>query len=179
LSLPRSGHGYFAARVGAPARDIWIAPIDSPQALRPYLASPAEEMMPNVSNDGRWLAYVSNESGRSEVYVRPIPGPGRRIQISTDGGLEPVWSPKGTELFYRGNDKIILARITNLETTPSVSRKELFNDVYWSAPIHATYAVSPDGSHLLFAKRVRAEAKTIVVLNWLDEVRQKVEAARR
>jgi serine/threonine-protein kinase len=179
VSLPRSGHGYLAARVGAPERDIWIAPVDSPQALRPYLATPAEEMEPSVSPDGKWLAYVSNESGRSEVYVRPMPGPGSRIQISTDGGVEPEWSPKGGELFYRGSGKIILARIANLETVPSVTRQQLFDDVYYGMPVHTTYGASPDGTRLLFTKSGGGESRTIVILNWLDEVRQKVEAARR
>jgi serine/threonine-protein kinase len=159
-------------------RDIWIAPVDSPQALRPFIATPAEEMMPSVSSDGQWLAYVSNESGRSEVYVRPMPGPGRRLQISIDGGLEPVWSPKGRELFYRGGGKIILARIANLETSAIVTRQQLFEDVYTSAPIHAMYGVSPDGSRLIFAKPSGGETKTVVVLNWFDEVRRKVAAER-
>jgi serine/threonine-protein kinase len=178
LSLPASGHGYMAARVGAPVRDIWIAPVDSPQALRPFIATPAEEMMPSVSPDGKWLAYVSNESGRPEVYVRPMPGPGRRLQISIDGGLEPLWSPKGRELFYRGSGKIILARIDNLEASATVNRQQLFDDVYVSAPIHAMYGVSPDGSRLVFAKPAGGETKTVVVLNWLDEVRRKVGATR-
>ena len=178
LSMPASGHGYLAARVGAPLRDIWIAPVDSPQALRPFVATPAEEMMPNVSPDGKWLAYVSNESGRPEVYVRPMPGPGRRLQVSTDGGIEPQWSPKRGELFYRGGGKIILARIANLETSATVTRQPLFDDVYYSAPIHAMYSVSPDGTRLVFAKPSGGEAKTVVVLNWLDEVRRKVAAAR-
>jgi Tol biopolymer transport system component len=179
VSLPSSGHGYMAARVGRSARDIWIAPVDSPQALRPYLATPAEEMEPSVSPDGKWLAYVSNESGRSEVYVRPMPGPGSRLQISTDGGAEPEWSPKRGQLFYRGSGKIILARIANLETVPSVTRQQLFDDVYYGMPVHTTYAVSPDGTRLLFTKTGGGESRTVVVLNWLDEVRQKVEAARR
>jgi Tol biopolymer transport system component len=178
LSMPASGHGYLAARVGAPLRDIWIAPVDSPQALRPFVATPAEEMMPSVSRDGKWLAYVSNESGRSEVYVRPMPGPGRQLQISTDGGIEPLWSPKSGELFYRGSGKIILARIANLENSPAVTRQPLFEDVYYSAPVHATYGVSPDGSRLVFVKPAGGEAKTVVVLNWLDEVKRKAEGKR-
>jgi Tol biopolymer transport system component len=121
---------------------------------------------------------VSNESGRSEVYVRPMPGPGRRLQISTNGGLEPVWSPKGRELFYRGSGKIILARITDLETSATVTRQQLFDDTYFGAPVHAMYGVSPDGSSLVFAKATGGETKTVVVLNWLDEVRRKVGAAR-
>ncbi|HMC54126.1 MAG TPA: protein kinase, partial [Gemmatimonadaceae bacterium] len=178
LALPRQGRGYLAARVGAPSRDIWIAPVDSPQTLRPFLATNAEEMMPSVSPEGMWLAYVSNESGRPEVYVRPMPGPGGRVQISTDGGLEPMWSPKPGELFYRGSGKVILARVNIHEAAPSVTRQVLFDDIYVPSPVHAMYDVSPDGSRLLFTKSAGGDSKTIVVLNWLTEVRERFARAR-
>jgi len=172
LSVPRSGRGYLAARVGAPDRDIWIAPVDSPSAIRPFLATPAEEMMPSVSADGRWLAYVSNESGRSEVYLRPLPGPGGRIQVSTDGGSEPMWSPTGRLIFYRGGGKMMLASIANLETSPSISRRALFDDVYMSTPVQTNYAVANDGEHLLMLKG--GEQRAVVVLNWVQEMKQRV-----
>jgi hypothetical protein len=107
-----------------------------------------------------------------------MPGPGRQLQISIDGGIEPLWSPKSGELFYRGGGKIILARIANLETSATVTRQPLFEDVYYSAPVHAMYGVSPDGSRLIFAKPTGGEAKTVVVLNWLDEVKRKTEGKR-
>src|SRR5262245_63185630 len=68
---------------------------------RPLVATPAEELAPAVSPDGRWLAYSSNESGRREVYVRPFPETSNaRYQISVNGGTEPGWSRDGSELFY-------------------------------------------------------------------------------
>ena len=134
--------------------------------------------MPFVSPEGMWLAYVSNESGRPEVYVRPMPGPGGRVQISTDGGLEPMWSPKPGELFYRGSGKVILARVNIHEAAPSVTRQVLFDDIYVPSPVHAMYDVSPDGSRLLFTKSAGGDSKTIVVLNWLTEVRERFARAR-
>ncbi|MGH7554725.1 MAG: TolB family protein, partial [Longimicrobiales bacterium] len=83
------------------SHDIWIVPADSPQSARPFLDSRAEEFSPRISPDGKVLAYVSDETGRREVYVTPLPGPGARIQVSNDGGEEPMWSPLGNELFYR------------------------------------------------------------------------------
>ena len=67
------------------------------------MQTPANEWDANLSPDGRWLAYSSDESGREEVYVQPYPGPGGREQISVDGGSEPAWSKSGKELFYIGS----------------------------------------------------------------------------
>ena len=67
---------------------------------RAVIHTAANEMTPEFSPDGRWLAYVSNESGRHEVYVQPYPGPGERHLISTSGGEQPAWSANGRELFY-------------------------------------------------------------------------------
>ena len=75
----------------------------------PFLNTPATEIVPAFSPDGRWIAYVSIESGRSEVYVRPFPGPGGKWQISTAGGTYPVWSPARKELLYATPDNRIMA----------------------------------------------------------------------
>ena len=74
-----------------------------------FLNSPAQEREPMFSPDGRWLAYVSNESGRDEVYVRPFPGPGGKWLISTGGGSIPTWSRTKRELFYGLNGQIMVA----------------------------------------------------------------------
>jgi len=146
---------------------------------RAVIRSAANEMTPEFSPDGRWLAYVSNESGRPEVYLRPLPGPGPRVQISIDGGLEPRWSPLGGDVFYRGSGKIMRARITGLPATPAVTRQALFDDIYVSTPVHAMYDVSPDGSKLVFAKPAGSDYRAIIVLNWLTELQKRLEATRR
>src|SRR5258706_2718859 len=88
--------------------DIWTLPLDltdpdHPKPGKPelFLGTPAVEVSPVFSPDGRWLAYMSLESGGPEVYVRPFPGPGGKWQVSTGGGVMPVWSRNGRELFYR------------------------------------------------------------------------------
>jgi eukaryotic-like serine/threonine-protein kinase len=78
--------------------DIWILPIADRNAVRPLLQSPFREYGPRFSPDGHWLAYLSDESARFELYVRPYPGPGGRWQISTEGANEPVWSRNGREV---------------------------------------------------------------------------------
>ena len=72
--------------------------------------------MPAFSPDGAWLAYVSDESGRSEVYVQPFPGPGAKYPVSTDGGTEPVWAPGGRELFLRNGDEMLVVEISSQPT---------------------------------------------------------------
>jgi serine/threonine-protein kinase len=79
-------------------RDVWV--LVKGGEPEPWLQSPFVEMWPSFSPDGRFLAYTSNETGRNEVYVKPYPGPGARVQISSDGGLAPVWARHGKELFY-------------------------------------------------------------------------------
>ncbi len=79
--------------------DIWVLSIGD-RKTRALIQTAANETSPEFSPDGRWLAYVSNESGRHEVYVQPYPGPGERHLISTNGGEQPAWSGNGRELFY-------------------------------------------------------------------------------
>ena len=80
--------------------DIWTLSLEGDRRPHPFLQTPFNEQYPDLSPDGRWLAYVSNQSGRVEVYVQPYPGPGARQQISVDGGTAPAWSRDGRELFY-------------------------------------------------------------------------------
>jgi eukaryotic-like serine/threonine-protein kinase len=74
---------------------------------QPFLRTPFNESAPQFSPDGRWLAYVSDESGRYEIYVQLYLGPGGKWQISTEGGTEPVWNRNLRELFYRSGDKMM------------------------------------------------------------------------
>ena len=179
ITLPRNGTGYLAARVGAGGpRDIWIAPVDSPAALRPFIASDADEFAPTVSPDGKLLAYISNETGRYEVYVRAMTGMPTRVQISTTGAIEPLWSPTGRELFYRADKKIIAAHIAWQNGAARVEREALFDDVYGSSGnTHAMYAVMPDGNHFIFGRSAGDDPKTIVTLNWFEYVRRRMSAA--
>ena len=91
-------------------QDIWVLRLGDRKA-QPFLRTPFNEAAPRFSPDGRWLAYISDESGRYEIYVQPYPGPGGKWQISTEGGTEPVWNRNGRELFYRSGDKMMAVDI--------------------------------------------------------------------
>ena len=82
---------------------------DSAPASELLLKGTFGEAAPALSPDGRWLAYQSEEAGRTEVYVRPYPGLGARVSISLQGGAEPAWAPNGRELFYRSGDSLMAA----------------------------------------------------------------------
>jgi serine/threonine-protein kinase len=135
--------------------------------------------MARLSPDGRWLAYVTDESGSRQVMVQPFPGPGPRVQVSTNGGAEPVWSRDGRRIFYRGLRKIVAANIVTDPTFAVVSRDELMDDVFQQAVSpHANYDVAPDGTQLLMLKGVDRQG-LIVVHNWADEVRARVRSVGR
>jgi eukaryotic-like serine/threonine-protein kinase len=145
------------------------------------------EQYPELSPDGRWLVYSSNESGRQEVYVRPYPDGGRAVQISTDGGIEPAWSRDGSEIFYRFRRGFFAARIRtvggSLSAEPPV---KLFEGDYGSVFAVRSYDVAPDGRFLLVKRPDEAAMaaavgrffpdRVNVVLDWLDELRRRVPA---
>jgi serine/threonine-protein kinase len=137
--------------------------------LEPLVASPFAESFVGVSPDGRWLSFVSDQSGREEVYVRDLAGNQDQVLVSVDGGNEPKWSPDGRELFYRETKAespyLIAARIV---TTPALAvseRKRLFpvGDIVGTAP-HANYDISPDGKTFAMVRNSPA-ARIVVIQN--------------
>jgi len=94
--------------------DIFVLPLDGPRKPIPFLATPVAERHPSFAPDGHWIAYESNETGRSEVFVAPYPGPGRKWQISREGGWHPVWLNDGTSIVYATNDsaRVMLVKVT-------------------------------------------------------------------
>ncbi len=100
--------------------DLGMLRLDCESEPETLLATPFDEHSGIISPDDRWLAYVSNETDREEVYVSPFPDPVGKIQVSTGGGTEPMWSPDGRELFYRNGDKMMAVAVSRSpEFTPS------------------------------------------------------------
>jgi eukaryotic-like serine/threonine-protein kinase len=163
-------------------RDIWVLRMTDRKA-QPFLRTQFDEAVPQFSPDGRWLAYISNESGRYEIYVQPYPGPGGKWQISTEGGTEPVWNRNGRELFYRSDDKMMAVEIATQPGFAAGTPRMLFEGRYAPAPFPtANYDVSPDGQRFLMVKPSEQEAATTqinVVLNWFEELKQKVPTGKK
>ena len=138
---------------------------------------------PAFSPDGRWIAYNSNESGRNEVYVRPYPGPGAAIQVSTAGGDAPMWARSGRELFYQQGDATMAVNVGESRDTLSVgSAKRLFAGNYGFGGVRAGYDVDIDAQRLLMVKIPGVpenSSRFTVVTNWTDEIAAALSPGRR
>src|ERR1019366_3082333 len=110
--------------------DIWVLSLKGERKIVPFLQTPANEEAPTFSPDGRWLTYQSSESGRLEVYVRPYPGPGEKLQISSEGGYEPVWARNGREIFYRNGNKMMAAAVKTNPIFVAAKSELLFEGQY-------------------------------------------------
>jgi serine/threonine-protein kinase len=142
--------------------------LDSANAERELAASPAAlESWGRFSPDGRQLAYISNESGRFEIYVRPFPENGARVQVSTAGGRNPVWAPDGKQLYYREGTRVMSAAVANDPAFRVVSREFLFDGAYLP-----DFDVSRDGSRFLMIASETAGPGVVVIPNWSTELRR-------
>src|SRR5262249_31061616 len=132
----------FDSLTGNHGTDIYIADFSKGGKPQPWLASPFNEAYATFSPDGHWLAYVSDESGRDEVYVRSFPEPRTRIQISTQGGTGPLWSRDGKELFYTFGRQMMDVNISyNPEFSASVPRKLFDGPFVWERA--GNYDITP------------------------------------
>jgi Tol biopolymer transport system component len=156
--------------------DIYVASLSGDSQVRPVLNTPAYEGSARLSPDGHWIAYSSNESGRLEVFLGAFPGVERGVQVSTDGGTQPAWNPRGGELFYRTGTKMMSVAV---ETSPKLSLgapRVLFDLRYafGSGLTVPNYDVSPDGQRFVMVKEESSSGRLNVVLNWTEELRARV-----
>ena len=183
--LPRSfspdGQSLAFVEVNNTGVDILVLRL-SDLKVQPFLRTPFNESVPSFSPDGRWLAYVSDESGLYEVYVQPYPGPGGKYQISTGGGTEPVWNRNGKELFYRSGDKMMAVDITTQPSFSAGKPKMLFEGPYVpDALTYPYYDVSPDGQRFLMIKpseETSSLTQIVVVQNWFEELKRRVPTGK-
>jgi len=161
--------------------DIWVLSI-ADRKTRAVIQTDANEMTPEFSPDGRWLAYVSNESGRNEVYVQPYPGPGERHLISTDGGEQPAWSRNGRDLFYvqsGGVTTLMAVRVASASTLLAGTPEAVFESADLRIAWARSYDVAPDGQRFLLtlnkeAPTNLAPAQMVFVQNWFEELKRLV-----
>jgi serine/threonine-protein kinase len=166
------GKAIVFRRLGASRRnEIWILPLVGDEKPYRYLAA-NNERAAAISPDGHWLAYISDESGRDEVYARAFPHPGRAIPISLGGGREPRWSASGREIFYRTDSELVVAQIGSASPPRVESRRALFDARPFESWIDgAAYDVHPDGEHFLMIRRPPDHRDVVILLNWFDQLR--------
>ncbi|MBI4481213.1 MAG: PD40 domain-containing protein, partial [Acidobacteria bacterium] len=166
-------------------QDIWVVPLegDARQAgagRKPsvFLQTPFDELVPQISPDGRLLAYLSDESGRFEVYVRPFPSSNGQWQISTEGGVEPLWARNGRELFFRTGDRVMAVDISTEPSFQAGTPRLVFEGSYvrHGGTPETNFDVTPDGQGFLMLRAVeqQPQSEIRVVQNWFEELKRRV-----
>jgi serine/threonine-protein kinase len=158
-------------------RDLWILDLNDPEEIRPIVNTPYDEHSPVFSPDGQWLAYVSDESGRNEIYVESYPRGRGRWLTSAGGGTEPVWSSDGRELFYRNANRMMVAPVQYQPSFSSGTPRPLFEKAFKSGVCDLlSYDVTADGQEFLMIERRLdlAPNQLNVVLDWDRELRRVV-----
>ena len=169
--------------------DIYVLDAAQGQA-RPFAQTKFSEGAPRFSPDGRWISYSSDESGHSEIYVQEFPGPGPKIQISTDGGTDAVWRGNSAELYYRNGDKMMAVTVATKPAFRAGSPRVLWEGRYNHGqnsmcgppgPGSSNYDVTADGQRFLMVKEGERDAPPTeirVVPNWAEEVKRVVESKK-
>ena len=150
-------------------------------ASRPIAATSFRERSPALSPDGKWLAYVSDEAGRFEVFVRPFPdAQSGKWQVSTAGGLSPLWSRQGDELFFvDGANDMQAVRVALKPTFGILGKQRLFSTIgYFASPWAQAYDVTPDGRRFVLLRvgssTGAVSASLVLVENFLTELHRRM-----
>jgi serine/threonine-protein kinase len=157
--------------------DLWMASLDGDRTTAtPIVATPASELNAMVSPNGAWLAYMSDDSGRNEIYVRPFPEPGARTLVSRNGGMEPLWSRDGRRLFFLEGDKFMAVDVATSSSFSASVPRVLYEAPFQFSPNATTsYSLAPDGERFLRVQSVHPDLpanRIDIVLNLREELRR-------
>jgi Tol biopolymer transport system component len=161
---------------GSGTTDIMQMEADRPETARPFANDTGfNELNGSFSPDGHWVAYSSNESGIYEVYVQAYSGPGTRSQVSVDGGVGPVWHPKGGELFYQSPTAVMAVRVANgLSVGPPTP---VFAHPRGQRP-DVDWDVAPDGQRFLVVEH-GSPSQINLVSQWFEELKRLVPTGKK
>jgi eukaryotic-like serine/threonine-protein kinase len=163
----------------ATANDIMFVDRQDPAKAKPFVQTAFREGAPTFSPDGHWIAYVSDKSGRDEIYLRPFPGPGEDVTVSAEGGIEPAWARGTGELFYRQGDAVMAVEVKTAPALQVGKPRRLFAGHYSRVGgVFANYDVTADGQRFLMVRSGNQEAATRinVVINWFEDVKRLLTA---
>ena len=169
--VSRDGRVLLYSRAAELSMDLWYLSLIGDRTPHPYLEGPFHERDGQFSTDGKWVAYVSNETGRNEIYVQPFPGSGGRVQVTTGGGQQPRWAPRGTQLYYVAADqRLTTVPIAFSQAGASVGQPVPLFRIEFENNFLARqqYTISPDGQRILANAATDALEPpwTTVIVNW-------------
>jgi dipeptidyl aminopeptidase/acylaminoacyl peptidase len=169
--------------------DIGMMSMEGDREMKVLLQEEYWEIEPQISPDGRYMAYQSNESGKGNIYVRTFPDVNEgRWQVSNDGGNSPLWSPDGSEIFYRNGDATLVVPVETEPTFNHGNPKILFRGTYLSELVSQVtstpWDIHPKTKKFLMIKTPESngeaseaaapQPKIIIVTNWFEELKDKV-----
>lgn len=189
-SLSRDGNILLIVKIigdGFKNQDILALSLDGKRTPVPLLQEDYFETLPGLSPDGRWMAYMSNRTGRYEIYVRPFPNVAEGVRkVSTDGGHSPLWSPDGTKLFYLSGDAAMEVSVNTEEGFSCGEPKILFQKSYlgdWLTEMGSPWDIHPFGDRFLILKSpetvdqkpaTEALHNFTVRMNWREKLKHEV-----
>jgi serine/threonine-protein kinase len=163
--------------------DVWMVETEGEREPRPLLNTASNEVLPSVSPDGRWLAFVSDDAGRQDVLVQPFLGTGARMPVSTRGGTGPLWAPDGKELYYRdvSGDTVFAVTFEGDPTVQLGNPRVLFTGNYVpDYPFSRGYDLAPRGDRFLMTlgtPPIQGWTKINIVLGWAESLQETVDIA--
>ena len=167
-------------RIDAPGarEDLFYRSLSGDTALKPFVTSKFLEAAPRFSPDGKWVAFTSNQTGASQVYVTPFPGPGGRSLVSTGGGsVTPVWTRDGKHLVYASGSQLIEATLSFEPTFSVVSRKIVYEGPFATTSIHANFDIAPSQKEYLILKNQFDNSQVIMIHDWKYELLSRLKAS--
>jgi len=175
IALPGTGGAALIREIAATAGDLYVLPLAPVTEPRPWVVSSFSERAPSLSPDARWAAYTSNESGQDEIYVRAFPEAEGRWQVSSGGGTEPLWSSDGRTIYYRRADTLYATAVQTRPTFAAGQRRTVFVTDFLEIPNHTNYDRDRrTGEFAVIARGEGTETALVVVLNWFEELRQRM-----
>lgn len=155
--------------------DLSLLSMDGERTPTPFLHTEFLEAYPRFSPDGRWISYESNESGQFEVYIRPFPRSEGKWQVSTRGGAEAHWNPKGKEIFYRAGDAMMAVDVVATESGITLGNPiKLFD---WTWAFGHSWDVASDGERFVMiepGEQSPAPTRLRLIMNWSEELKRLV-----
>ena len=154
---------------------IWVMSLEGDRTPRRLFPDPVGELDGQFSPDGQWVAFQAPVASRMEIYVAPFPGPGPRRQVSTDGGVEPLWSPDGRELFFQSGTRLMSVSVTPGAFSASAPRLVHEGRFFRTINGNSSWSIMPDGTRFLRIQQVtpeRAITRVELVLNWFSELKR-------